>query len=91
MIRPVRDNVLVKRCSPKESPGGIVLPDGHDEMHAEVIACGPGRMNDRGIIEPPPCKPGDRVLLVLHKGQRLKSEEGLWIIRAHEILAIVED
>ena len=49
-IRPLSDRVLVKRLDEAEeqSVGGIIIPDTAKEkpQEAEVVAIGPGRLED---------------------------------------------
>ncbi len=50
-IRPLHDRVLVKRIEQEEQVrGGIIIPDTAKEkpQEAEVVAVGPGKLNDEG-------------------------------------------
>ena len=50
-IRPLHDRVLVKRIEQQEQVrGGIIIPDTAKEkpQEAEVVAVGPGKVNDEG-------------------------------------------
>ena len=54
-IRPLHDRVLVKRIEQEEQVrGGIIIPDTAKEkpQEAEVIAVGPGKLNDEGKRSP---------------------------------------
>jgi len=50
-VRPLHDRVLVKRLEQEEQVrGGIIIPDSAKEkpQEAEVVAVGPGKMQDDG-------------------------------------------
>ena len=91
-VQPMGDRVLVKPVEEQESvsSGGIILPDTVKEkpQEGEVLAVGPGRMNDEGkriVIE---VKKGDRVLYAKYGGTELK-EDGvdLLLLSERDILA----
>jgi chaperonin GroES len=50
-VRPLHDRVLLRRLEEKEVvKGGIIIPDTAKEkpQEAEVIAVGPGKLDDNG-------------------------------------------
>ena len=50
-IRPLNDRILVKRLEGEEkTAGGIIIPDSAKEKPAEgeIVAVGPGKLNDAG-------------------------------------------
>ena len=54
-VRPLHDRVLVKRVEEKEVvKGGIIIPDTAKEkpMEGEVIAVGPGKIQEDGKRAP---------------------------------------
>ena len=54
-IRPLQDRVIVKRMEEERtSSGGIVIPDSAAEkpIRGEVIAVGPGKVQDNGKQQP---------------------------------------
>jgi chaperonin GroES len=91
-IKPMGDRVVVKRVGMEEkTAGGIIIPDNAKEkpMEGEVIAVGPGKMDDRGIRIPLDVKVGDRVLLSKYAGTEIKFEgQELIIMREDDILAV---
>ena len=91
-IRPLHDRVVVKRIEQKETVrGGIIIPDTAKEkpQEAEVVAVGPGKVNDDGKRSPMDVKKGDRVLIGKYSGSEIKiDEEELVIVREDEILAV---
>lgn len=93
-IRPLHDRVVVKRLEQKETMrGGIIIPDTAKEkpQEAEVVAVGPGKLNDDGKRSPMDVKKGDRVLIGKYSGSEIKIEdEELVIVREDEILAVLD-
>jgi chaperonin GroES len=93
-IRPLHDRVVVKRLEQKETVrGGIIIPDTAKEkpQEAEVVAVGPGKINDDGKRSPMDVKKGDRVLIGKYSGSEIKIEdEELVIVREDEILAVLD-
>jgi chaperonin GroES len=92
-IRPLHDRVLVKRIEQEEQVrGGIIIPDTAKEkpQEAEVIAVGPGKLNDEGKRSPMDVQAGDRILIGKYSGSEIKIEDQeLVILREDEILAVL--
>lgn len=92
-IRPLHDRVLVKRTEQEEQVrGGIIIPDTAKEkpQEAEVIAVGPGKLNEDGKRSPMDVKEGDRVLMGKYSGSEIKLDGTDYVIlREDEILAVV--
>jgi chaperonin GroES len=92
-IQPLADRVLVRRLddAAEQKVGGIIIPDTAKEkpQEAEVVAVGPGRMEEgkRVGLE---VKKGDKVLIGKYSGTEVKldGEEHL-ILREEEILAVL--
>jgi chaperonin GroES len=93
-IRPLHDRVLVKRIEQEEQVrGGIIIPDTAKEkpQEAEVVAVGPGKLNEEGNRSPMDVKKGDRILMGKYSGSEVKIEsEDYVILREDEILAVLE-
>lgn len=93
-IRPLNDRVLLRRIEPEEVvKGGIIIPDTAKEkpQEAEVIAVGPGRLDDSGKRVPIEVKKGDRVLIGKYSGTDVKiGDEEYVIVREDEILGVIE-
>ncbi len=93
-IRPLHDRVVAKRKEREEEVrGGIIIPDSAKEkpQEAEVIAVGPGKMDDSGKRNALDVKVGDRVLIGKYSGSEIKlGDQDLIILREDEILAIIE-
>ena len=92
-IRPLQDRVLVKRVEQEEQVrGGIIIPDTAKEkpQQAEVVAVGPGKVNDEGKRQAMDVKAGDVVLIGKYSGSEIKiDDEEYTILREDEILAVV--
>ncbi len=93
-IKPLADRVLVRRLDSAEEQkiGGIIIPDTAKEkpQEAQVVAVGPGRLED-GKRVAPEVKKGDKVLIGKYSGTEVKIEgEEYLIMREDDILAIVE-
>ena len=92
-VRPLHDRVLVKRIEEQEQVrGGIIIPDTAKEkpQEAEVVAVGPGKLNDDGKRQPMDVSAGDRVLVGKYSGSEIKIDNDEYVIlREDEILGVV--
>lgn len=93
-IRPLHDRVLAKRLEEdaEQVRGGIIIPDTAKEkpQEAEIIAVGPGKIQDDGSRAPMDVSAGDRVLVGKYSGSEIKIDDVEYIIlREDEILAVV--
>ena len=93
-FRPLHDRVVVRRLDAEEkTAGGIIIPDTAKEkpMEGEVVAAGPGVLNDRGDLVALDVKPGDRVLFGKWSGTEVKIEgEELLILKESDLMGVVE-
>ena len=93
-IRPLNDRVLVKRLEEEtKTAGGIIIPDSAKEKPAEgeIVAVGPGKLNDKGERVALQVKAGDRVLFSKYGGTDVKIEGADFLImREDDILGVVE-
>lgn len=93
-VTPLGDRVLVKRLEPlQKTKGGIVLPDSAQEKpkEAEVIAVGPGKVNEKGERIPVYVKVGDKIVFTSYAGTEIKVDgEEYLIMREEDILAKLE-
>ncbi|CCH48260.1 co-chaperone GroES [Pseudodesulfovibrio piezophilus] len=93
-LKPLNDRVLVKRLEVEEkTAGGIYIPDSAKEkpLKGEVVAAGPGKLDDDGKRVAMTVKVGDTVLFAKYAGSEIAidGEENL-VMREDDILAIVE-
>jgi len=93
-IRPLNDRILVKRLEEEETTaGGIIIPDSAKEKPAEgeIVAVGPGKMNDAGERAAMDVKVGDRVLFSKYGGTDVKYDGNDYLImREDDILGVIE-
>ncbi len=96
-VKPLGNRVLVRRSKVKTTKGGILLPDTAQEKPKEgqVLAVGPGKMNEKGQVEPMSVKVGDRVLFGSYAGTEVKGtsndDEEMLILGEDEILGIITE
>ena len=93
-ITPLGDRVMVKPLVDLKEvkKGGIIIPDTAKEkpMEGEVIAAGPGKLQEDGKRSPMDVKPGDRILFGKYSGTEIKiDDEEFVIMREDEILAVL--
>lgn len=93
-IRPLGNRVLVKRSQAKTSKGGILLPETAKEKpkQGEVIAVGPGKLDEQGNLQTLEVRVGDTVLFSSYAGTEVKSddeENDFLILSEDDILGIL--
>ncbi len=93
-IRPLGKRVVVKRAEAQMTKGGIFLPETAQEKpkQGEVIAVGPGEIDNKGNLLPLTIKIGDKVLFSSYSGVEFKSNEETeyLILSEDDILAIIK-
>jgi len=95
-LKPLEDRVIIKAVTQEEKTvSGIVLPDTAKEkpMIGEIMAVGDGKWDEAGTKRiPVDVKKGDKVVYGKYSGTEYKTKDGeeLLILRASEILAIVQ-
>jgi chaperonin GroES len=92
-VKPLADRILVRRIEEGEvRKGGIIIPDTAKEkpQEAEVVAVGPGALNEEGKRMEMEVKKGDRILIGKYAGTEVKIDGKEYIImREDEVLAII--
>ena len=91
-IKPLGDRLIVKPIERETMKGGIIIPDTAKEkpMEGEVLAAGPGNLDDKGNRAPMDVKVGDKVLYGKYSGTEIKlDDETYLIIHQDEILGIL--
>jgi len=92
-VTPLSDRILVRRMeAAEEKRGGIIIPDTAKEkpQQGEVIAVGPGRLNDDGKRVAPDVKKGQRVLIGKYSGTEVKIDgEEYIILREDDVLGVL--
>lgn len=93
-FRPLHDRVLIRRLEEVEkTAGGILIPDTAREkpMEGEILAIGPGSLNEKGALIPLDVKIGDRVLFGKWSGTETRIDgEKLLIMKEADIIGIIE-
>ncbi len=91
-IKPLEDRIIVKQVEAEQTTAsGLVIPDTAKEkpQEGEVLAVGPGRIDDNGNRVPLDVKVGDKVIYSKYGGTEVKySGTEYLILSARDILAI---
>ena len=92
--QPLFDNVLIKPLDAEEkTASGILLPDSAKEKPqiGQVMAVGPGTVDDKGKSVKMVVKVGQKVMYKKWGGNEVKINGTEWtIVEQKDILAIVE-
>ena len=92
-IKPLEDRIVVKALEVEQTTAsGLVIPDSAKEkpQEGEVLAVGPGRIDDNGQRVPLDVAVGDKVIYSKYGGTEVKYDgEEYLILSARDILAIV--
>ena len=92
-LRPLHDRIIVKRLEEeRKSAGGIVIPDTAAEKpsQGEIIAAGPGKLDDNGKVIAMGVKVGDKILFGKYSGQEFKMDgQDLLHMREDDVIGIV--
>lgn len=93
-LRPLADQVLIRRREVEEQPpGGIIIPDTAKDkpQEGEILAVGPGKMMDDGHRQPMAVAIGDTVLFGKYAGTEIQLDhEDLLVMRESDLLGRLE-
>jgi chaperonin GroES len=93
-FHPLGDRVAVRRVEEEaRTKGGIIIPDTAKEkpQEGEVIAVGPGALDEHGKRVPMSVKPGDSILFAKWSGSEVKIDgDDLLIMKESDILGLVD-
>ena len=94
-IRPIGERVVIKPMQKEEkTQSGILLPDSAQEkpIEGEVVAVGPGRINEKGERVPLEVKVGDVVVFAKFIGTHVKQDgvDYLIVNGERDILCVIE-
>ena len=93
-FRPLHDNVLVKRLeTTEEKVGGIIIPDTAKEKPQEgnVLAVGPGKLQDDGTRRPVGVVVGNKILFGKYAGTEITIDgDELLVLRESDLLGVIE-
>jgi chaperonin GroES len=91
---PLHDRIVIRPTVQEEVlASGIVIPDTAKEkpQQGQVIAVGPGKLDDNGKRIAMDVRVGDRVLFAKYTGQEVKiDQEELIVLSEKDVLAKVE-
>ena len=92
-IKPLEDRIVIRQVEAEQTTAsGLVIPDTAKEkpQEGEVIAVGPGRVDDNGNRIPVDVKVGDVVIYSKYGGTEVKyAGEDYLILSARDVLAVV--
>jgi len=92
-VKPMEDRVILKSMEAEaKTAGGIIIPDNAKEkpQKGEIVAVGPGKMNDKGTRNEMTVKVGDKVLYGKYAGTEVTIDGHEYlIVRESDILAVV--
>ena len=92
-IKPLEDRIVIRQLEAEQvTASGLVIPDTAKEkpQEGEVVAVGPGRIDDNGNRVPLDISVGDKVIYSKYGGTEVKLDgEDLLVLSARDVLAIV--
>ena len=92
-IKPLEDRIVIKSLEAEQTTAsGLVIPDTAKEkpQEGEVLAVGPGRIDDKGNRVPLDISVGDRVIYSKYGGTEIKHKgDEYLILSARDVLAVV--
>jgi len=92
-IKPLEDRIVVKSLEAEQTTAsGLVIPDTAKEkpQEGEVLAVGPGRIDDKGNRVPLDISVGDRVIYSKYGGTEIKHKGDEYLILSdRDVLAVV--
>lgn len=93
VLKPLEDRVVVQPLEAEQTTAsGLVIPDTAKEkpQEGEVVAVGPGRVDDNGNRVPLDVAVGDKVIFSKYGGTEVKyAGEELLILSARDVLAVI--
>ena len=93
-IKPLEDRIVIRSLEAEQTTAsGLVIPDTAKEkpQEGEVIAVGPGRVDDNGNRIPVDVKVGDVVIYSRYGGTEVKYDgQEFQILSSRDVLAVVE-
>ena len=92
-IKPLEDRIVVKPLDAEQTTAsGLVIPDTAKEkpQEGEVVAIGPGRIDDNGNRVPLDVNVGDVVVYSKYGGTEVRyAGEDYLVLSARDLLAVV--
>lgn len=94
MIKPLHDQILIE-LEEKDSvtKTGLILARTENDTEPDkgiVLATGPGRVNDNGVVFPVSVSVGDKVLFAKYAGHLVKKDDKKYVLVSEkDIIAIL--
>ena len=92
-IKPLEDRIVIRQVEAEQTTAsGLVIPDTAKEkpQEGEVIAVGPGRVDDKGNRIPVDVKVGDVVIYSRYGGTEVKYDgQEFQVLSSRDVLAVV--
>jgi chaperonin GroES len=92
-VKPMEDRVVVKPMDAEQkTSGGIIIPDNAKEkpQKGEVVAVGPGKVNDKGQRIEMTLKKGDKILYGKYSGTEITIDgKEYLVVRESDVVAII--
>ena len=92
-IKPLEDRIVIRQVEAEQTTAsGLVIPDTAKEkpQEGEVVAVGPGRIDDNGNRVPIDVAVDDKVIYSKYGGTEVKyGGEDLLVLSARDVLAVV--
>ncbi len=92
-IKPLEDRLIIKTSEAEQTTAsGLVIPDTAKEkpQEGEVVAVGPGRIDDNGNRVPLDVAVGDKVIYSKYGGTEVKhAGQDYLILSARDVLAVI--
>ena len=92
-FRPLHDRVVIRRADGSlKSRGGIIIPDNAAEkpQEGEVVAVGPGALDESGARVPVAVSAGDTVMFGKWSGTEVRIDgEDLLIMKETDLIGVL--
>ncbi|MFH0952318.1 MAG: co-chaperone GroES [Patescibacteria group bacterium] len=94
-IQPLSDRVILKPIKGDEvTKAGIIIPDTAEKEkpeQGEVVAVGPGKMQENGQRTPVSVKEGNKVLFKKYSPDEVKvDDQEFLVVEEGDIIAVIE-
>lgn len=94
-IKPLEDRIVIKQVEAETTTAsGLVIPDTAKEKPqiGEVLAVGPGRIDDNGNRVPLDVEVGNKVIYSRYGGTEIKlGNDEYLVLSARDVLGVVVD
>ncbi|MDR0291466.1 MAG: co-chaperone GroES [Elusimicrobium sp.] len=92
-IVPLGDRVIVKPIEREVMKSGIIIPDTAKEkpVEGEIVAAGPGKLDESGKRLPMDVKKGDKIMYGKYSGTEVKiNDKNYLIMHQEDIMGIIK-